>query len=239
MVADDGAGNARIPSATSGMATDCCGSVYPTTSTIPTPSFRRVVMGSSFYLTQARVTRCNKFINLSTFLSSYPGFFNCFSLFLLISFPRSFSLCLSVSSFLFLVLPLYLTLTLSLFVPLYLIDLLKIIPGILSVSFSFWYYPSFSLSVSLHIKPLTSLCPPLSLYLGFPLSFFYFYASVNPVDPQGVQFFIRNGLPRIEDIFPPSRITDLGTGSATSPADQQSATSGLQASFIHSPICCF
>ena len=52
VVAEDGAGSARIPTPSAAMAEDCCGSVYPVVSSIPTPSFRRVVMGSSFYLTQ-------------------------------------------------------------------------------------------------------------------------------------------------------------------------------------------
>ena len=53
--ARDGNGAARIPSTALSPAladSDCCGSRYPVTSTIPTPSFTRIVMGSSFYLTQ-------------------------------------------------------------------------------------------------------------------------------------------------------------------------------------------
>lgn len=50
--AEDGAGSARIPTHSVGVAEDCCGSAYPVLSTLPTPPFTRVVMGSSFYLTQ-------------------------------------------------------------------------------------------------------------------------------------------------------------------------------------------
>ena len=54
--ATDGGGSARIPTtALSPAQADsdlCCGSRYPVASTIPTPSFTRIVLGSSFYLTQ-------------------------------------------------------------------------------------------------------------------------------------------------------------------------------------------
>lgn len=50
--AEDGAGRARIPTQIVGQLDDCCGSNYPVVSSIPTPTFTRVVMGSSFYLTQ-------------------------------------------------------------------------------------------------------------------------------------------------------------------------------------------
>ena len=52
--AGDGAGSARIPSPSSGTGSnDCCGSSFPTLATIPTPSFRRVVMAPSFHVAVA------------------------------------------------------------------------------------------------------------------------------------------------------------------------------------------
>jgi hypothetical protein len=55
--ATDGGGNARIPTTTLSPAQSsegelCCGSHYPVATTIPTPSFTRIVLGPSFYLTQ-------------------------------------------------------------------------------------------------------------------------------------------------------------------------------------------
>lgn len=48
----DGEGRARVPSQSPGRAQDCCGSEFPVSSTIPTPSFTRVVTGASFYMTE-------------------------------------------------------------------------------------------------------------------------------------------------------------------------------------------
>eukprot|EP00090_Calanus_glacialis_P035817 TRINITY_DN6109_c0_g1_i2.p1 TRINITY_DN6109_c0_g1~~TRINITY_DN6109_c0_g1_i2.p1 ORF type:complete len:1093 (+),score=204.46 TRINITY_DN6109_c0_g1_i2:1-3279(+) len=52
VTASDGSGSARIPTVSSGTAEECCGSSYPTVSTIPTPPFKRIFMGPSFYVSQ-------------------------------------------------------------------------------------------------------------------------------------------------------------------------------------------
>jgi len=52
VTASDGSGSARIPTVSSGTEEECCGTSYPTVSTIPTPPFKRIVMGSSFYMSQ-------------------------------------------------------------------------------------------------------------------------------------------------------------------------------------------
>ena len=50
VTASDGSGSARIPTVSSGTDQECCGTRYPTISTIPTPPFKRQVMGTLFYI---------------------------------------------------------------------------------------------------------------------------------------------------------------------------------------------
>ena len=50
--ASDAAGRARVPSQSPGTGADCCGSGFPVSSTIPTPSFTRLVTAASFYMTE-------------------------------------------------------------------------------------------------------------------------------------------------------------------------------------------
>ena len=52
VTASDGSGSARIPTVSSGTGQECCGTRYPTIATIPTPPFKRQVMGPSFYMSQ-------------------------------------------------------------------------------------------------------------------------------------------------------------------------------------------
>ena len=52
ITATDQSAAARIPTVSYVAAEDCCGSSYPSVSTIPSPPFSRIVSGSSFYVGQ-------------------------------------------------------------------------------------------------------------------------------------------------------------------------------------------
>ena len=42
----------QVPSLSYVMAEDCCGSLYPAITTLPSPPFTRLTTGASFYVSQ-------------------------------------------------------------------------------------------------------------------------------------------------------------------------------------------
>ena len=52
VTARDSTASARVPTLSYVMAEDCCGSVYPAVTTIPSPPFTRITTGASFYMAQ-------------------------------------------------------------------------------------------------------------------------------------------------------------------------------------------
>ena len=50
VTARDSAASARVPTHSYSLASDCCGSSFPTTNTIPTPPFTRILTGQSFHV---------------------------------------------------------------------------------------------------------------------------------------------------------------------------------------------
>ena len=50
LTARDSAASARVPTLSYSLASDCCGSLYPSLNTIPTPPFTRILTGASFHV---------------------------------------------------------------------------------------------------------------------------------------------------------------------------------------------